>query len=55
MRERVLCLLAEYGVELVRKTYCHSIEDVKEGNPDGRVERYLSMLWRASIADPMMS
>ena len=33
-------------------TYCHSIPDVKEGKRDGRVARYLSMLWRPSIADP---
>lgn len=34
------------------KTYCHSIPDVKEGKRVGRVARYFSMLWRASIADP---
>lgn len=35
------------------ETYCHSIPDSKDGNRVGRVERYFSMLWRASIADPV--
>jgi hypothetical protein len=36
-------------------TDCHSIPAATEGNPDGRVERYVSILWRASIADPSTS
>ena len=33
-------------------TYCHSIPAVTEGNVVGREERYVSMLARASIAEP---
>lgn len=35
-----------------RRTYCHSIPEAIEGKFDGRVDKYVSMLWRASIADP---
>lgn len=34
------------------KAYCHSIPDAREGKRVGRVARYFSMLWRASIAEP---
>lgn len=31
-------------VMVVGETYCHSIPEATEGNLDGRVERYFSML-----------
>lgn len=34
------------------ETHCHSIPDASDGNRVGRVERYFSILWRASMADP---
>lgn len=34
------------------RAYCHSIPDAREGKRVGRVARYFSMLWRASIAEP---
>lgn len=34
-------------------TYCHSMPDASDGNRTGRVDKYLSMLCRASMAEPM--
>jgi hypothetical protein len=31
---------------------CHSIPDPREGNPTGRVDKYVCMLCRASMAEP---
>lgn len=33
-------------------THCHSIPCDRDVKPDGRVERYVCMLWRASMALP---
>jgi hypothetical protein len=35
------------------RTYCHSIAEDKEANFVGRVDRYVSMLCKASIAEPI--
>ena len=56
VRERVLFYVSHcfkvQREEKEKETYCHSIPAVREGKRVGRVARYFSMPWRASIADP---
>lgn len=57
VRDRVLVLVLDILFLFLKRdgllfTYCHSIPEDIEGNLVGRVERYCSMLCRASIAEP---
>lgn len=43
---------AEVVLRMVRERVCHSMPEARDGKEVGRVERYISILWRASSADP---